>query len=451
MENSRKSKSADLAHKLAGQLATLIPPHSSILVAFSGGVDSVVLLHLLHQFSARFSWQLSALHVHHGISPHADEWADFCAQQCASYQIPFHLEHVDIQPLREHGIEAAARQLRYAAYARHQQDFLVLAHHADDQAETLLLQLLRGTGVRGAAAMPMLVRRDTQWLRPLLNVTRAEILAYAEAHHLPWIEDESNADDSYPRNFLRHNILPVLAEKFPSYRHTLTRSAQHFADAAELLDELAQLDAASAIHDEKLQLAALKNLSMSRAKNLLRYFLHTRGAPVPQTVQLADMLNQLIYARDDAKVCVEISGWQMRRYQGEVYVLPALPDFDATQCVAWKNEASLPWPALNIRVDFVPCTGRGISLAKLRAAPVTLRFRLGGETLRPHKNAATRTLKNLMQEQHISPWLRDRVPLLFCGEKLVCAPGAVAAEYQAGEGEAGVEVRVLNDFPSDAQ
>src|SRR5487761_1965070 len=146
MENSRKSNSADLAHRLAGRLAQLIPPHSSVLMAFSGGVDSVVLLHLLHQFAPRFSWQLSALHVHHGISPHADEWADFCEQRCAAYKLSFYLERVDIQPLREQGIEAAARQLRYAAYAKYARDFLVLAHHADDQAETVLLQLLRGSG-----------------------------------------------------------------------------------------------------------------------------------------------------------------------------------------------------------------------------------------------------------------------------------------------------------------
>ena len=450
MENSRKSNSADLAHRLAGQLATLIPPHSSVLVAFSGGVDSVVLLHLLHQFAPRFSWQLSVLHVHHGISPHADEWADFCEQRCAAYKLSFYLERVDIQPLREQGIEAAARQLRYAAYAKYARDFLVLAHHADDQAETVLLQLLRGSGVRGASAMPMLARRATLWLRPLLHYTRAEIVAYAQTHHLSWIEDESNADDSYPRNFLRHQILPILNEKFPSYRQTLTRSAQHFAEASELLDELAQLDAVSAMHDDTLQIAALKNLSVTRAKNLLRYFLQTRGASMPQTVQLDDMLQQLIHARDDANVCVEFSGWQVRRYQGAVYVLPALPDFDAALKLVWENEVSLPWVALDARIDFELSQGRGISLAKLRSAPVTLRFRQGGEVLKPRASATTRTLKNLMQEQHIPPWLRDRAPLLFCGEELVCAPGVIAANFQSGVGEAGVEMRVVKNESGEA-
>ena len=443
MANSRKSSSADLARRLAGELAVVIPAHSSVLIAFSGGVDSVVLLHLLHQFAPRFSWQLAVLHVHHGISPDADAWAEFCEQRCAAYNISFHLERVDIAPLREQGIEAAARQLRYQAYARHECDFLALAHHADDQAETVLLQLLRGSGVRGASAMPMLAKREVQWVRPLLACTRAEIVAYAGAHHLPWIEDASNADDRYPRNFLRHKVLPILAERFPSYRQTLARSAQHFAEAGTLLDELAQMDAASAIHDETLDVAALQRLSTARAKNLLRYFLQSRGAAMPQTVQLDDMLQQLCSARDDAAVCIGFAGWQVRRYQGVVHVMQVLPDFDAALQLAWNHEASLSWSALAMRIDFAVATGRGISLARLCSAPVTLRFRQGGETLRPHTQRPTRTLKNLLQEQHVLPWLRDRLPLLYCGEVLVCVSGAVAAEYQADEGEAGVEMRMV--------
>lgn len=447
MANSRKSSSADLAGKLAAQFAQLIPPHSSILIGLSGGVDSIVLLHLLHQLAPRFSWQLSALHVHHGISPNADAWAAFCEQRCAVYKLSFYLENVDIKPLREQGVEAAARQLRYAAYAKYPHDFLALAHHADDQAETLLLQLLRGAGVRGASAMPILAQRDTQWLRPLLNVTRAEIVAYAEAHHLVWIEDESNADDSYPRNFLRHKIMPLFGEKFPSYRHTLARSAQHFAEASSLLDELAQLDAASALRNQTLNVAVLKNLNAARAKNLLRYFLHTRGASIPQAVQLDDMLQQLCVARDDATVCVAYVGWQVRRYQGEVYVLKTLPDLDATLQLAWQNQSQLSWLPLNNSLKFVTAVGAGISVEKLRRAPVTLRLRQGGEALRPHTRASLRSLKNLLQEHHVPPWLRERLPLLYCGDELVCVVGvAIAAEYQASEDEMGVQIGLEDDF-----
>lgn len=439
----------ELSERLAAQAAPLVPARSTILIGLSGGADSVVLLHLMHQLAPRFSWQLSALHVHHGISPNADMWADFCAGLCAGYAIPLHIEHVDIAPLRAHGIEAAARKLRHAAFAGQARDFVALAHHADDQAETLLLQLLRGAGVKGAAAMPvlsrvegpLLARREDapNLLRPLLHISRREILDYAAAHGLRWIEDESNADDSYPRNFLRHRVLPLLEQKFPACRTTLARSAQHFAEASELLDDLAQLDAAQAICDDTLAVAALQALTPPRARNLLRWFLHGIGAPMPQAAQIDDMLRQLCGARRDARVCVEYGGWEVHRYHGRVYGLCAPGGFDRNPVLSWQGETELDWPALNARLIFEPARGRGISLAKLHRAPVVLRLRQGGETLRPHPNAATRTLKNLLQERHVPPWLRDRMPLLYCGDELVCAVGvAVAAEYQAGIGEEAI-------------
>lgn len=404
----------------------------------------MVLLHLLHQLAPRFSWQLTALHVHHGISPKADAWADFCSELCARHHLSLHIEHVDITPLRAHGIEAAARKLRHAAFAAQVCDFVALAHHADDQAETLLLQLLRGAGVRGASAMPLFAEKagSPGVLRPLLHCSRREILDYAAAHRLQWIEDESNADDSYPRNFLRHRLLPLLENKFPAYRDTLARSAQHFAEASSLLDELAQQDSAGAIHADTLAVAALQVLSQPRAKNLLRYFLHSIGAPMPQAVQLDDMLQQLCNARVDAAVCIAYGGyWEVRRYRGRVHVLRAPGEYDRSLVLPWHGEAGLDWPALNTRLHFHRSQGVGISLAKLQRAPVTLRLRCGGEALRPHPNAAMRTLKNLLQERRIPPWQRDRLPLLYCGDELVCVSGvAIAAEYQAGAEEAGIEL-----------
>jgi tRNA(Ile)-lysidine synthase len=476
MANSRKSKSADLPGRVAALLAPLLPARSSILVGLSGGVDSVVLLHLLHDLAPRFSWKLSALHVHHGISPNADAWAEFCSALCTRLEIPLVVERVDIAPLRgEHGIEAAARKLRHEALARQPCDFVALAHHADDQAETLLLQLLRGAGVKGAAAMPVLSSVEGPVLitsdlpacglsrmasssiskvegpvpcegaparvRPLLDVSRREILDYALAHGLQWIEDESNADEGYPRNFLRHRVLPLLEQKFPACRATLARSAQHFAEASGLLDELAQQDAASAMRDCTLGVSALGGLSAARARNLLRYFLHRQGAPMPQSVQLDDMLRQLCHARRDAAVCVEFGGWQLRRYRGRAHVLPALGDCDPALVLPWKGEDELVWPALNGKVRFERVPGEGISLAKLGRDPVLLRLRNGGEALRPRPHAATRSLKNLLQECGVPPWRRERLPLLYCGGELVCVAGvAVAAEYQAGPQEAGVKL-----------
>ena len=450
-----------LVERVAAQIAPLLPAHSSILVGLSGGVDSVVLLHLLHKLAARFSWQLSALHVHHGISPNADAWSDFCADLCARHLISLHIERVDIAPLREHGVEAAARKLRHAAFAEQSCDFVALAHHADDQAETLLLQLLRGAGVRGASAMPVLSLSKPPQLalrtgsvplvRPLLHCSRQEILDYATAHQLHWIEDESNADDHYPRNFLRHRVLPLLGERFPAYRDTLARSAQHFAEASSLLDELAQQDGERAIAGETLTVAALQALSRPRAKNLLRYFLHTNGAPMPPTVQLDDMLQQLCGARQDAGVSITYSDWQVRRYQGKVYALHAPGDFDPDLVLQWNGEAELDWPALQSRLRLdrklnpreKASRSPGISLVKLQRTSVTLRLRHGGEALRPHPGGATRSLKNLLQEHHVPPWQRDRLPLLYCGDELVCVPSvAIAAEYLADEHETAIRIEL---------
>ena len=450
MASSRKS---NLTDTVAARLAPLLPKHSHILIGLSGGVDSVVLLHLLTTLAPRFEWQLSALHVHHGISQNADAWEDFCAELCARYDIPLHVERVDIGPLRDdHGIEAAARKLRHAAFARISCDFVALAHHADDQAETLLLQLLRGAGLKGVAAMPVLSRVEGPLLkpatthvpvtlRPLLDISRNTLLEYAQQHALQWVEDESNADDGYPRNFLRHRLLPLLEQRFPAYRDTLTRSAQHFAEAGELLDELAQQDAQGLMMDVALDISRLRAFSHPRAKNLLRYFLHKQNAPMPHAAQLDDMLRQLCDAREDAAVCVEFGDWQLRRYQDNAYVLRALGEFDPSLVLPWLGEAELHWPALNRNVGFRRIQGQGINVAMLQRAPVTLRLRCGGETLRPHMDAATRSLKNLLQEHQVPPWQRERLPLLYCGDELVSVIGvAISAGYQARQNEEGVLV-----------
>jgi tRNA(Ile)-lysidine synthase len=236
---------------------------------------------------------------------------------------------------------------------------------------------------------------------------------------------------------LRHRLLPELATQFPAYRETLTRSTGHFAEAASLLDELAGIDATGALMDERLSVAALQALSHPRAKNLLRYFLDQQGAPMPQVARLEDMLRQLCSAREDAAVCIDSGGWQVRRYQGHVYVLTVFASFDGVKL--WQGEAILPWPALNASVAFEFTEGRGISLMKLQGGKVTLRLRQGGESLRLKQGGPTRTLKNLLQEYGIPPWRRNRLPLLYCGETLVCVPGiGVAAAYQATGTDAAV-------------
>ncbi|MFA6903481.1 MAG: tRNA lysidine(34) synthetase TilS [Gallionellaceae bacterium] len=416
------------------------------MLGLSGGVDSVVLLHLLAQLSPRFSWRVSALHVHHGISIHADGWAAFCAELCDKLSIPFQLERVDISPLREMGIEAAARQLRHAALARHAADFIALAHHRDDQAETLLLQLLRGAGVRGASAMQIFKSRPNapSLLRPLLEVDRSELETYAREHGLQWVEDDSNEDTSYPRNFLRHRVLPVLAQRFPAYRSTLARSASHFAEAATLLDELAAQDAAAAIQDKHLSVAALRELSGARGKNLLRYFLAVLAAPIPDSTRLSEMLRQLFEAGEGAQIRITWQGWQLRCYRGQAYALPVpLPAADFS--VVWQGEHEIVLPASHGVVCFNTVTGQGLSLSRLRQGVVTLRQRHGSESIKLEAGRPRQSLRNLLQQQGVPPWQRELLPSLYCGDELVLVPGvAAAAGYAAQAGEEGVLVSWQN-------
>ncbi|MDD2701853.1 MAG: tRNA lysidine(34) synthetase TilS [Sideroxydans sp.] len=426
--------------RIAAQLAPLLPAGGKLLLGLSGGMDSVVLLHVLNRLAPELEFTLSAMHVHHGISANADAWARFCEGLCASYGIPLAIKHVDIAPLKEtHGIEASARKLRHAAFAESGIPFVVLAHHADDQAETLMLQLLRGAGLRGVSAMPFVREQGKQLLlRPMLEIGRPELLAYAQQHALEWIEDESNADDSYPRNFLRHRLFPVLTECFPAWRDTLGRSANHFAEATGILDEVALADGAG---EQLLAVTRLEALSLPRGKNLLRHYLHGQGAPMPQEAQLDDMLKQLRCARDNADVCVNFGDWQVRRYRGLVHVMRALPSFDPMLRVAWQDEENLYWPPLQRELRFTLTTGQGISREKLSQGPVSLRLRSGGETLQPHALAARRSMKNLLQEHSVPPWQRERLPLLFCGESLVSVVGvAVDSAFQARAGEQSVMV-----------
>jgi tRNA(Ile)-lysidine synthase len=442
MENSRKSRSDSVLAQVAATLSP-VPSGALLLLGLSGGVDSVVLLHLLCQLAPRCGWRISALHVHHGISTQADAWAAFCAELCLRYSVPFQLEKVDITPLRSLGIEAAARRLRHATLAQQRVDFVALAHHLDDQAETVLLQLLRGSGVRGASAMPLIRRHGAgpALIRPLLDVTRFDLLDYARQHGLQWVEDESNTDAGYPRNFLRHRVLPTLEQRFPAYRKTLARSARHFAEASDLLQQLAQQDGEGAIHGEQLDIARLRSLNQVRAKNLLRYFIAARGAAIPDSTRLEEMLRQLRQARHDAAVCISYGDWRIRCYQDRVYVLPGLPELDPQLCVRWAGEAALPLSRLGM-LHFDIALGQGVSWEKLQQSIVTVRLRNGSEQIRLHAQGATRALKNLLQEHSIPPWQRRVLPLLFCGDMLVAIPGiGVEYSYRANPAESGRVLR----------
>ena len=441
MAASRKplpSKAVDDA--VADVFARRVPPHARLSLALSGGLDSTVLLHVLAGLRARHPFSLSAVHVHHGLSPHADDWAGFCARLCADQGIDLAVHHVSVAGDDPAGIEAAARYARQRIFAEVDADFLLTAHQQDDQAETVLLQLLRGAGPKGLAAMAELQHRPgwrAALLRPLLGLARADLASYAQAHRLAWVDDESNADSRYRRNALRIEVMPHLAAHFPGSGATLARAAALQADAAELLDDLARLDAAGAIDGSRLDCAALARLSPARARNLLRHFLERNGAAMPSARRLDEALRQLLDARHDARVCVDIGCGTLRRYRGGAYRVAPLPALALP--VRWQGEPALELPAAGALVRFEAVRGTGIRRAMLEAGVVTLGVRQGGEALRLHAGGPHRSLKKLLQEHAIPPWQRERLPLMWCDDRLVWAAHiGCDADVRAAPGEAGV-------------
>lgn len=442
MASTRKSSNAE---RLDGPLSAakralgaLDLRDKTIAVGFSGGVDSTVLLHVLHALAPAHGYALRAVHVHHGISPNADAWARFCRRLCRNWRIPLSTLRVDVGSRRGKGLEAAAREARRAALVGVAADGIALAHHLDDQAETVLLSLLRGAGVRGASGMRPLGRLGGMMLlRPLLEVPRAELLRYARANDLQWVDDESNRDVAHARNYLRLRVAPLLEQRYPRWREALGRAARHFADADAMLRQIGGGDSAA-----RLRLAQLRSRTDPAARVLLREYFAAHGLRPPATGRLAEMVRQLTGAAAGARIQFLHDGAVLRVYRGELRV----ERFERTPAgfepVSWIGQRRIALPALGGELEFERVRGEGVAVAKLKGQAVQLRLRRGGERLQPDARRPRRTLKNLFQEAGLPSWQRDRLPLLFCGEDLVWVPGiGVDARYRAPSGAAGLVVR----------
>lgn len=406
---------------LASFLGARLKPGARVCVGLSGGRDSVVLLHALSRLRTGCDqpFELSAVHVNHRISPHASAWADFCAELCARLDVPLEIVCVDVPRSGGEGLEAAARHARHAVFAARCTDWLALAHHRDDQAETVLLNLLRGAGIAGAAGM--LAERPQAsgpvLIRPLLDVPRSALDDYAAAHGLQWIDDESNDDLHFRRNYLRRDVLPQLEEKFPGARKSLARAASHFAEGAQLLDELAAIDRAAVTSPAgRIVLLGFNALAPSRARNLLRHEWLAAGFRAPDVRWIDEALKQLASADELAETCLETRDGKLHVYRGELYVVGRVPDAPALP-LAWDGEFELPWAGGRVR--FEPVVGRGIRRALLTAGDVFLKARQGGERLQLQANRPRRSLRNLLQEAAMPPWERGRLPFLWCGDRLL--------------------------------
>ncbi|MGH8129028.1 MAG: tRNA lysidine(34) synthetase TilS [Gammaproteobacteria bacterium] len=396
----------------------------------SGGCDSMVLLHALAEIRDQLRAPLAVLHFDHGLAPESADWAHWVGTQARVLDIPFFCETLNLEAGA--AAETRAREARYGRLAACMQagDCCLSAHHADDQAETFLLQALRGSGVAGLAAMPAKVDFGAGWLaRPLLTWRREELRVWAGTHNLDWIEDPANQDRSVPRNWLRLNIWPLLAEHWSSAARTLGRTAGLAGDAAAILDELAAEDVRSLQSGDthSLSIDPLLALSPPRRRNALRYWLRERDLPLPTAHKLLELEAGFIVHDPGGRAVLAWPGACVRRYRGRLF-------------------AHAPWPPLSAGVRrLVPeqpldlgCLGR-ITLRRDEQGPLTealvsqtltIRFRAGGECLRPAGAGHHRTLKHLLQEQAVLPWMRDRLPLLYAGDELVAIPGVVEAAVE---------------------
>jgi len=446
-----QTMTATTTSTVTGALSTL-PPARRYRVALSGGLDSTVLLHALVQCD--LGAPLEALHLHHGLSPRADHWQAVCEALCARLGVPLTTRSLTVA-VAGRGLEDAARQARYQAFDEclGEEELMLLAHHADDQVETLLLRLLRGSGPHGLAGM---VRQRAlgrgQLYRPFLPLTRAQLKAYAEAHELEWVEDESNADTHFERNYLRHRVVAPLRERWPAMASAWAQSAVLCAESDALLQELARgdLGRVTCFQDSLgpslgsvLDLEGLEAFSPGRRHNLLRYWLQSQQLPPPGRELLNQLDRQFIGGREDAQARLAWAGLELRRFRQGLYLLRSqwldqrsgseperrilalepgrhgLPG-GGTLTLTWDSEARAPQ---RLRPDL---------------PPLRLTWRQGGERCRPAGRAHSQKLKKLLQDYALEPWWRDSVPLLYSGNELVAVGDLwVCAGFEAGRNQPG--------------
>jgi len=422
-------------------------------VAYSGGADSHALLHAVVALRAALGdVAVSAVHVNHGLQADAGQWADHTARVCRALGVACRILVVDAHPAPGESPEAVARRVRYGAIQEIMgpDEILLTAHHQDDQAETLLLQMIRGAGSHGLAAMPGLTRFGVGWLgRPLLGISGDVLRAYARSQGLCWVEDGSNKDIRFDRNYVRHEILARLRARWPGVASTLGRVAAHQAQTAEQLDRLAEVDLAALYGTGEEDLAALygadygvlsceglRRLPSCRQRNALYLWFRRLGFPMPNAIHIERILSDVINAAPDRAPLVSWKGVEVRRYRDNIYAEPPLPLHDPARVMHWPLREGLLLS--HGRLEACRVRGSGLRAASCPDDAVTVRFRQGGELCQIAAHGYTRHLKKLFQENGIPPWERDRVPLIFIGGELAAVVGLwVCHLFQAGGDEPG--------------
>ena len=438
----------DLEQQLLSALDRLISREPGnirrVWVAYSGGVDSHVLLFAVSRIRRQLSKvDIRAVHVDHQLSPLSGQWSEHCRDICQQLHIPYQCLIVDANATSGESPEAKARQARYRAFESvvTAGDGLLTAHHQDDQAETLLLQLLRGSGPRGLAAMPVYSRLGEGFLcRPMLTLTREQILQYARTRQLQWIDDFSNDNPAFDRNFLRLQVIPLLKQRWPAVGKTVSRSAQLCAATIAILDEVAEQDLRTLDEGcrDRLPISKLQTLSLERQHNAVRAWINNLNLPCPSHKTLLHVWQQVIAATPQATPHLQWPGAEMRRYRDHLYAMPAMGSFDSGRLIPWDMEQALSISGVG-RIQAIAAAGRGVKIPP--QSQVVVRFRQGGEHCKLPYRGGEHSLKNLFQELGVVPWMRQRLPLIYINGQLAAVADLLICEgFAAAEKEAGLQI-----------
>ena len=433
-------------HKLI-KLLDRIPGNDSCWIAYSGGVDSTVLLHYLQINRDKLGRDIKAVHVNHKISKYSDEWAEHCRQTCKAFRVPFELLNIDAAGTEGYGPEAYARKLRYEAMHRllSADEIILTAHHRDDLAETFFLQLLRGAGPEGLAGIPKKRKFGPGWIvRPFLDYTRDQILIYADHNKLQWVEDDSNSDTNLDRNFIRNKVFPYLRQRWPAVDRTLARSAGHQADLLEIISHSGGIDFYNTMAEsvDILKIDEFNKLPIERKRNLLRYWLKLNNKPVATSAVIDEIINNLVDASYERQPLVTWKNTEVRRYRDRIYLMHVLPHIDNTVTYAWILPGSLDIKFG--RLEARKTTGKGIKTSSLADNIINVRFRHGGEEIAPVGRKETHKLKTMYQQEGIPPWERDRIPLLYINNELASVTGYwIDRKYHADDNEQGWDIRLV--------
>ena len=421
-------------------------------IAYSGGMDSAVLLHALASLCDRFPFDIRALHVDHGLHSSSRAWAEHCRRACERLGVSLEIRRVQVIPAPGESLEAVARVQRYAAMAEllGRRDLLLTAQHRDDQAETLLLALMRGSGPKGLASMPRLASLGDGYLvRPLLGYSRLELLEYAENQGLAWIEDPGNRDLSFDRNFIRHRVLPVLAKRWPASANGIARSASHCAEAQGLIDlfaaeELAKVGGQRA---ETLSISRLGKLALPLQKVVLRHWFRDLGLPPPDSRHLQRILSEVTTARADANPLVAWRGCEVRRYRDDLFAMALLPPVPGRKSIQWQK-GTLSLPSGLGRLELIASEGQLRDPRDFFRNGLSVRFGVEGLSCRRRAGGPNRLLRKLYQEAAVPPWMRNFIPLLFAEGSLIAVGDIWICHTVGTELENGFSIGWTADLPA---